>query len=305
MVTYPEIRDLQMLLALSQRRHFTQAAADCGISQPAFSVRIRQLEEELGVPIVRRGNKFLGFTSDGERVIEWASQILANAEGLRQDMEMSRGALRGNLVIGVVPTALSYAADVSASLREACPGLAIQITSLTSAQIAHGLIDQSIDAGITYRDHMDNAALSFESVYRERYVLLVPAGLAPRKSGACHWAEAADLPLCLLSKDMHFRKIVDDALAQAGVRAEPVLESNSFTALLAQVTNGAAATIAPAILVGSPLLQQHTVSLNLIEPVIHHEIGLAVLHQQPRLPAIDALNQAIAVHDRENELRNR
>jgi len=93
MVTYPDIRDLQMLQALAQRRHFTQAAADCGISQPAFSARIRHLEKMLGVPVVRRGNKFLGFTKDGELLLKWASKILADAEGLRQEMEVSKGEL--------------------------------------------------------------------------------------------------------------------------------------------------------------------------------------------------------------------
>ena len=114
---YPEIRDLQLLLALAQRKHFTRAASDCGISQPAFSARIHQLEQQLGVPIVRRGNKFIGFTKDGELVLKWARKILTDAEGLRQEMELARDDLQGVLSVGVVPTALAYAASVSTSLR--------------------------------------------------------------------------------------------------------------------------------------------------------------------------------------------
>jgi len=87
---YPEIRDLQLLLALSQRKHFTRAAADCGISQPAFSARIHHLEQLLGVPIVRRGNKFLGFTREGELVLKWARKVITDVEGMRQDIEIAR-----------------------------------------------------------------------------------------------------------------------------------------------------------------------------------------------------------------------
>lgn len=293
MSPYPEIRDLQMLLALSQRKHFTQAAADCGISQPAFSARIRNLEEELGVPIVRRGNKFLGFTKDGELVLKWASKILADAEGLRQDIEISKGKLRGELVLGVVPTALSYVADVATLLRNANPGLVLQIQSLTSARIARGLSDYSIDAGITYRGDIDKAAMSFEDIYEERYVLLVPASLAPNRGATVSWAEAAKLPLCLLSKDMHFRQIVDQAFQQAGVHVDPAMETNAFTAALVQVSNGSAATIAPSKLGNSLLLNESTVMLSLIDPVVRHSIGLAVLDLEPRLPAISALREAI------------
>ncbi|MGQ7845886.1 LysR family transcriptional regulator [Granulosicoccus sp. 3-233] len=302
MITYPDIRDLQMLLALARRRHFTQAAADCGISQPAFSARIRHLEEDLGVPIVRRGNRFLGFTPDGERVIRWASKLLVDAEGLRQDMEVARGELRGKLVLGVVPTALPFAADISTRLRSMHPGLAIEIASQTSSQIVRALGDYSVDAGIVYRAYMEGSSLRFEPIYEERYVLLVSAELAPRTTGTVSWREAAGLPLCLLGKDMHFRRVVDDAFLEAGVQPEPVMETNAFTAVLAQVAIGTAATIAPQSLADSLLLSEQTIRLPLVEPEAVQEIGIAVQDHELSLPAIAALHEAIRVHDRQNEL---
>ena len=67
-----DIRQLQYLVALAQEKHFTRAAQACRVTQPTLSGRIRQLEQELGVPIVERGHRFLGFTPDGERVLKWA-----------------------------------------------------------------------------------------------------------------------------------------------------------------------------------------------------------------------------------------
>jgi DNA-binding transcriptional LysR family regulator len=292
---YPEIRDLQLLLALSQRRHFTRAASDCGISQPAFSARITHLEQQLGVPIVRRGNKFLGFTREGDLVLRWARKILTDAEGMRQDIEIARDDLHGVLAVGVVPTALPYAAAVSTSLRARYEHLTIQIQSLTSSQINRALHDFSIDAGITYRDEKELTALRFEDIYQEHYVLLSPLHLAPRKKGSASWAEAAQLPLCLLSKDMRFRQIVDEVFQVAGVSPEPVMETNAFTAAMVQVTNGSAATIAPQKLVDSLFLDQNSVSLALDNPVVEKTIGLATLDHEPALPAIDALREVIGV----------
>lgn len=294
MANYPELRDLQMLLALAQHKHFTHAAVDCGISQPAFSAHIRHLEEQLGIPIVRRGNKFLGFTKDGELVLKWARKIVTDAEGLRQDIELAKGNLEGTLVLGVVPTALSYAAVVTTRLREAFPELSMQILSLSSAQIAIGLHDYSLDAGFTYQDETDRSDILFDTIYDEYYVLLVPGSLAPRKTGGITWAEAAELPLCLFSKDMHFRQIVDAAFEQSGVIPRPVMETNAFTAAIAKVDNGSAATITPASRTEGLRLGADTISLPLTNPIVTHAIGLAVLDHEPGLPAIAALREAVA-----------
>ena len=94
---------------------------------------------------------------------------------------------------------------------------------------------------------------------------------------------------------MRFRQIVDEVFQQADVVAEPVMETNAFTAAMVQVTNGSAATIAPQKLVDSLFLDQNSVSLELTEPVVEKTIGLATLDHEPGLPAIDALRQEINV----------
>ncbi|EPN60582.1 LysR family transcriptional regulator, partial [Pseudomonas syringae pv. actinidiae ICMP 18807] len=57
-----DIKQLKFLIALDETRHFGQAAARCNITQPTLSMRLRNLEEELGLPLVNRGQRFEGFT---------------------------------------------------------------------------------------------------------------------------------------------------------------------------------------------------------------------------------------------------
>src|SRR5262245_25469336 len=95
-----DIRQLQYLVALAREKHFTRAAQACNVSQPTLSGRIRQLEQELGVPIVERGQRFHGLTPDGQRVLKWANAILDNWSALQQDIATLRntsGALTGHL----------------------------------------------------------------------------------------------------------------------------------------------------------------------------------------------------------------
>ena len=71
-----EIRDLQILTALAQHGHFGRAAAVCGVSQPAFSMRVRAIEEKTGTALVRRGNRFQGLTAEGQAIVDEARDIL-------------------------------------------------------------------------------------------------------------------------------------------------------------------------------------------------------------------------------------
>jgi DNA-binding transcriptional LysR family regulator len=77
-----DIKQLKYLIALDQTRHFGQAAALCHITQPTLSMRIRNLEEELNLVLIQRGQRFEGFTAEGERILAWARALLAAHDGL-------------------------------------------------------------------------------------------------------------------------------------------------------------------------------------------------------------------------------
>jgi len=288
-----DFRDMELLLALARCQHFSQAAEEMGISQPAFSARIRKLEENFGTPIVRRGNKFIGFTREGAVMVKWARKIIADNEGMRQEVGISKGDLRGKLVVGAVPTALSVAAQAAAHLRIKHPNLAMEIHSLSSRQIAKRLNDYTLDAGITYVDEDVISGDMMTPLYNETYVLISPKAIAPRDGGTVTWVEAADLPLCLLTRDMRNRQFIDEAFAAVDCFPVPVMETNGFTAALVQVAGGAAATIAPKGLAEVVFAGLDSVRLDLVDPVLSHAIGLAFKGQDPVLPAIEALEAAL------------
>lgn len=290
-----DLRDLELLAALARHQHFARAAEACGISQPAFSARIRNLELDLGAPVVKRGNRLIGFTPEGEIALKWARRMMADARGLREEIAAAKGSLSGVLTLGVVPTALAYAARAPAALRAHHPRLAVQIHSMSSSRIHKGLDDLSLDAGVTYLDREAPPHLALTPLYEERYVLLAPPALAPRKTGTATWAEAAALPLCLLTRDMRNRRILDEAFAShVGARPEPAMETNAFTAALALAASGAAATILPEQLSETLDVSQDMARLPLVEPELRTPIGLVTSERAPQPLAVTALIAALA-----------
>ena len=287
----PELRDLELLVSLSRHKNFSHAAADCNISQPAFSTRIRKLEEEFALPLVRRGNSFLGFTREGEVALKWARKLLADAEGMRQEINALRNNLDGKLTLGVIPTAMPFAARVSSQLRRKHPNLSIEIHSQSTRQITRRLNDFSLDAGIMYFDDADPDITV--KLYEERYVLIAPQTLASGYKTQVTWAEAAQFPLCLLTPDMRNRQLIDAVFEQVSAVPTVVMEASGFSAVLAQVVSGNAATIAPVSVAETFLALSSTVQFDLVKPVMTHTIGLSIKDQSPVLPMVQALRQAI------------
>ena len=287
----PELRDLELLVSLSRHKNFSHAAADCNISQPAFSTRIRKLEEEFKLPLVRRGNSFLGFTREGEVALKWARKLLADAEGMRQEINALRNNLDGKLTLGVIPTAMPFAARVSSQLRRKHPNLSIEIHSQSTRQITRRLNDFSLDAGIMYFDDADPDITA--KLYEERYVLIAPQTLASGYKTQVTWAEAAQFPLCLLTPDMRNRQLIDAVFEQVSAVPTVVMEASGFSAVLAQVVSGNAATIAPVSVAETFLALSSTVQFDLVKPVMTHTIGLSIKDQSPVLPMVQALRQAI------------
>ena len=288
-----DLRDMELIAALARHEHFARAAEECGISQPAFSARIRNFESTLGVPMVKRGNRFLGFTPEGEIVLKWARRMILDADGMRQEIDAAKGALTGRLSIGAVPTALTYAAKVPAEVHRTHPGLAISLLSMSSSDILRGIEDFTLDAGITYLDDKGVGGLKTIPLYDEHYVLLVPPALAPRSSGTVTWKEAAEVPLCLLSSNMMNRTIIDEIFASVGCAPEPMMETNAFVAALTQLANGSLATIAPELLADTLPIAEGAIRLRLEEPDVAKSIGLVMAEREPLPPALSAFAAVI------------
>lgn len=285
-----ELRDLQLLSALARHRHFAKAARDCGISQPAFSMRIRNLEERLGLTIVRRANRFQGLTEEGEMIVRRARRILDDAKALELEVQASRGEISGTLILGVVPTASAFTGQLVRRLREAHPRIVIRIETLSSMSIQHRLDEGTIDAGVTYGDSIGEDLRHVQWLYEETYVCLVPETMTDR-DGDMPWTTMAEFPLSLLEPQMQNRRILDRIFADQGLHPQVVAETSGFTASMVMACEGLAATVVPAVLSDALGTLKGTKVLPLVDPVVSKPICLATLDRQPELPTVDALRE--------------
>lgn len=285
-------RQLEYFVALAQERHFARAASACYVSQPALSEAIRKLEQELKVPLVRRGQKFEGLTPEGERLVPWARRILADRDAMNQEVAALHTGLTGELRLGVVPAASTTVALLTDPFCAAHPLVRVQLeVNLRSAGIVDRVRGFELDAGILYPDQQDTADLLVTPLYHEHPVLIAAPDLLGAHAGALAWSDAVRLPLCLLTRGMRGRRLIDDALATQGLEVAPQLETDSLVALLAHVRTGRWASIVPQPWIESLGIPAEFRVLRLQSPSVTALIALVTNRAEPDSPVTRALRR--------------
>ncbi|WP_046734570.1 LysR family transcriptional regulator [Streptomyces humi] len=285
-----QLRQLEYLVALGRARHFARAAQACYVSQPTLSEGIRKLEDELGIPLVRRGRRFDGFTPEGERVVLWAQRILADRDAMESEIQALRAGLSGRLRIGTVPTASTAVALLTQPFCAANPLATVQVfADLQAEDIVRRLRRYELDAAVTYQSSVAAHDFTFVPLYRERHVLLTRRTTAGPDPAEISWEEAARYPLCLLHPMMQGRQVLDAVFEAVGVSVTPRVETDSIASLFAQVRAGQWASIVPYAwlhVFGVPTGMR---VVPLVRPVRTERIGLVLPAREP----VSVIGQAL------------
>jgi DNA-binding transcriptional LysR family regulator len=291
------VRHLSYFVTLARERHFARAAEACNVAQPTLSAAIRKLEEDLEARLVIRGHHFFGLTPEGERVLVWGRQILADYDSLRADLSRLEQGMVGTLRLGAIPAAMPSVSFLTSRFCEKHPAADVEIQSLTSRAIQRALDALELDGGVTYLENEPLENVRRVPLYHEHYVLMTRRThpLATRRTVT--WSEAAGERLCLLSEDMQNRRILNNIAASIGITLSPPIVSNSFLGIYSHLRHGEWSSIVPHtfsyIFGGTPDL----VAIDLVEPVHRQAIGLVLSDRAPSSPMASALLEAVLESD--------
>lgn len=283
------IRQMTYLVALARERHFGRAADACNVTQPTLSSGLKALERELDMRLVIREPRFMGLTPEGERVVEWAGQILADYESLKQDVEVFRGGLRGTLHLGVIPAAMPAVAKLTGPFSAKYPQVAIDVQSMTSIEIQRGLDRFEIDAGLTYLENEPLSHVRKMALYSERYLFVTSRAGPFANAAAIAWQDAVNENLCLLNESMQNRRVLNNLAHSVGLELAPSVTTNSFLAVCSHVSSGAWASIIPHTFAYIFAGCEDLVLIDLVEPVHSQVIGVVASDRDPLSPVARAL----------------
>lgn len=283
------LRDLRYLIAVADRCHFGKAADACHVSQPTLSGQVKKLEDQLGVKIFERTNKWVTPTDVGKRILEHARAAIAAADALDGEARAARDPLVGPLKLGVIPTLGPYLMPrVFGPLAQALPSLSIELWEDVTETVLARLRARQLDAALIATDVPEDDLLTVP-LFTEPFLAALPRGHAlaaePRVSEG---QLSGDL---LVLADGHCLR--DQALAACG-RADPSTEAfraASLETLINMVAAGFGTTLIPGLAAGA--IGGRGIVLRPVAGTAARTIRLVARPTFPRRKALDAMAAVI------------
>jgi len=281
-----DIKNLEILLVLDDEKHFKRASEKLNISQPALSMKLKSLESEIGVTLVKRGKNFMGLTSEGKVLKNRFSNIVKEYSEIKQLSSELKNSLSGTLRIGVIPTAQLEIANIINFFVQKHKNVNTKVISMPSSKIDEQLHDYKIDIGITYLENEPIKGVTKIPFYDERY-FLISSNQKFKTKKTVRWSDCQDLDLCLLSDDNQFRRIINTVFKDEGISPRVLLESNSVTQIFSQVNMSNFSTIMPFFFMQAFNYRQSAYFSELVSPTISHKIGLVFIKDNNPAPLKD------------------
>jgi LysR family transcriptional regulator, hydrogen peroxide-inducible genes activator len=237
------LRQLRYFDALAGHSHFGRAAAACGISQPALSMQIKDLEEALGAVLIERGARQVRLTKVGEEAALRVRNILRSVDELGDFARASRGLLAGRLRIGMIPTIAPYLLPtVIGNLIRTHPELDVHVREALTSKLIQELVEGRLDTAIVALP-VSEPSLSEVPLFAENFLLVRPGEDegAPVPDGET----LRETRLLLLEEGHCFR---DQALSFCDMRSSlprEALDASSLSTLVQMVSAGMGVTFIP------------------------------------------------------------
>ena len=287
------LQQLTYLVALDTYRQFGVAAEKSHVTQPALSVQIQKLEEELGILLFDRTKKGAEPTVLGVKVIEQARRVLREAQQLRELVQVEKGEMVGELRLGIIPTLAPYLVPrFLVPFTAAYPLLRIHVEELRSEEIIQQLRDHRLDVGLLVTP-LDDRHLRELPVLEEPFLAFVAASHPLAGRATVRPADLHQPGLWLMQQGHCFRQqVLNLCELTTDPAAHLTYESGSIETLKELVRRQHGYTVVPELAVldeagRNPLVKRFAAP----EPV--REVSLVVPQSFVRLPLLTALRQII------------
>ncbi len=293
MINLPTVKQLRYLVALEKHLHFGRAAESCFVTQSAFSVAIKDLEELLNVVLVDRTNRSVVFTSAGKQVVQQARLAIFDIEGIIDIAKTVQEPLSGVLKMGVIPTIAPFLLPkILPKIRKKFPHLELYLKEEQTKKIHQLLLDGELDILLLALpfDLKNTETLSifndrFKLAYNKNTTLIDPEKFSPNK---------LNQESILMLEDGHCMR--NHALSACNISRKDNISKFSASglhSLIQMVDSDLGVTFIPQMAIDSGLLKNTKVKTKDLKEKSYREIGLAWRRSSVRKQEFTLLADAI------------
>ena len=287
------LRQLRYLVALSDERHFTRAAAREHVAQPALSQQIRSLEAEVGLALVQRTTRRVAMTEAGELLVARARRALAELDAAQAELQSLAGVQGGRLSVGALHT--MGPVDLSlllATFHERYPAVELTVREQSSEELAAMLRDDEIDlAFLSVTERIQSRELRLRPLVSEELVVALATDHALAGRARLRLGDLAGESFISFREGARLRELLVSAAAGAGFEPRIALESNESRRIRSLVSHGLGVAILPRSDVEGP--GAAVAVCDLVEPPLTRDVTLASRAERRPSPAAEAFGTLV------------
>lgn len=271
---------------------FSAAAERGGVTQPAVSLQIRQLERRFGLKLVERIGRRAGPTAAGLELLTHIRVIDAALAQAEQAMTAHASQVSGRIRLGTGATACTYLLPpVLAELRRRFPALDVVASTGNTADMLRALENNTLDMGLVTLP-APGRMFQVTTVMEDEFVAIFPASDPGGIPAVVTPQTLALRPLVLFEPGARTRRLVDDWFEAAGVAAKPVMELGSTEAMKEIVAAGLGCAVLPKLAV-SAAGQRDALLVRSLTPRLSRDLAIVLRRDKPLSHGLRHLQEAL------------
>lgn len=241
-----ELRNLKYLSSLASEGSFTAAAKANYITQPAISIQLKKLQEELGIRLFETRGKKVAFTEAGVAVLDYADRFIRLEKQLLEHVRDMQGLRKGSLSIGTIDAAAIYILpEVFTEFREKYPGIEINLEIASTMPLMKDLREGALDVVCGTLPIEHEGDLDIFRIFSEELVFITPPGHPLAGATGIDPKELSEYSFISFQSESVTRRIIEKALTENGAIVNVAMAIDSQEAIKHLVSSGLGLSVLP------------------------------------------------------------
>ncbi|GFM63769.1 Regulatory protein, LysR substrate-binding protein [Pseudomonas cichorii] len=286
------VKQLRAFLAVAQCLSFAQAGERLHLSQPALSLTIKSLEDDLGGQLLTRTTRTVSLTPEGETLLPLARQLLADWDNTEELLRQRFTLQMGKVSVAAMPSfAGNRLPGALKVFRERYPRVNVAVHDVINEQVVEMVRHRRVELGIGFEPESGNS-LVFTPFYMDRFVAVVAADSPLARRRQLTWQELLREDFIALQRPSAVRLLLEEAIATQHGKLSVAFESHQLSTIGRMVANGLGVSAVPALCM-EQMQELGARCIALVEPRIERRIGLMTLADHKLSAAAQALREVL------------
>ena len=241
------LRQLHVFQSVAATHNFSRTGDAVGLTQPAVSRSITELEAQLGLKLLNRTTREVTLTDAGQRLAARLPRVLEDLDNTLLDVRGMATERRGRVRVASSPTlSANLMPECIAQCQQRLPGLDLVLLDRIQSAVLASVLSGEVDFGVVI-DPGERDALECETILTEPFCLACPPDHRLARKRQVHWADLAGESLVLLDHASGSRRLIDRALADHAVQCTVAQEVGHTTTIFRMLDAGLGISVIPTL----------------------------------------------------------